>query len=75
MANILPPPFPAQQIPAPYPQAERESPAGSTIAGFQRPGPILPDEKGNLGFATMLPSDGFANHPDPNYKPIAIVKR
>jgi len=71
MANTLPL---MQSIPAPYPQSERAMPNGSTF-GFRQPGPVLPDATGNLGFATLTPVDGFANHPDPQYRPITIIKR
>lgn len=75
MANTMPVAISFQQIPAPYPQAERDCPGGSRQAGFRQPGPIFPDASGNFGFGGMTPMDGFANHPDPLYKPITIVKR
>lgn len=65
-----------QPFPEPYPQEEADSPAFSCRGrGFTRPGPVMPDTKGNLGFLMLKPSDAFAENPDPNYRPYVITRR
>lgn len=53
-------------------------PAQSSMVSKQGQTAVVPDfsrSKGDLGFGTMLPPDGFVENADQAYKPITIRRK